>query len=138
MDFEQAKTEAVGLVGSTVASLLTDDDWERAAARSKTFDDEGRIPGQIGYVDSYDPAWMAADAVYLHAIQQYSQDRTKRLTTSDGDTIEVVLGDLYTLARELRRRSPLYALAQAGSAGLVEIRIPSALSHFKPTSHGRL
>lgn len=136
MDLNQAKDEAIVLVGSAVASLLFDPDWTVAGRSSLTFDDQDRRPGQDGYVDSYDPAWLAAEAVSLLAIRSSGQDRTTRLSVN-GDTIEVTPGNLEWMAAELRKRSPLYTLVVDGNtSGFCELRILAGLSYFRPTSQG--
>lgn len=130
------KTEAIAaakvLVGA-VASLVSEAAWSASADRSVTFDSSGRVPGQEGYVDTYDEAWLAADALVLLSLQNAAQDQTKRLVVN-GDTIEVTPGDLRVLAAGLRERSVLYQLVKERGLSLTEIRVPTGLPEFVPTS----
>lgn len=119
------------LVGPTVASLVSDPVWEYGVARSVTFDEEGRAPGAPAYVESYDAAWLAADAVDLLALQMAAEDRTTKLSVN-GDSIEVKLGDLPQLALGLRRQSPLFSLMLTQGAQLMELKMASGLAEFTP------
>lgn len=135
MDKNEAIAEAKALVGNAVASLVPDTAWDRAAGRSVTFDGSGRVPGDPDYVETYDGAWLAADAVSLLALQTRAQDRTKRLVVN-GDSIEVTPADLLGLAAGLRERSTLYQLIKAQGLNLTELKVPSGLASFTPTSEG--
>lgn len=121
------------LVGPTVAALLTDDELGASADRALTWDADYLVPGQDGYVTTYDISWLAADAVELKAAQMAAEGTTKRLVVN-GDSIEVTPGNLQNLSLVLRRRSPLYNLVP--QASLITVKVPSDLPAYVPTSEG--
>ena len=69
MDKDDAIAEAKRLLGAQVASQLSDEDWEVAAAGAVTVDDQGRPPGANDWTPSYEPFWLAGLAVETLAIR---------------------------------------------------------------------
>ena len=136
MNLAEAKAEVTSLLGESVVSQVTEADWTRAAAQSLTFDPDGVLPGAEGYVNSYDEWWFAAELVSYLEIRASGMESAKKLTTADGDSIEVTAADLGGLSKLLRSRSPLTKLLHAvfPETPFVEIRLPSGLARFVPTS----
>ena len=135
MDRTTAETRMRELVGDTVAALLSPIDLDEALSRAHTVDSAGRLPGQDGYVDTFEPYWAAAEAVTMVAVRQLGQDRVTEVS-SEGSTFKMQLGDLWAMASALRARSPLTALLEAASGGLGVIEVGPSGTGYDPTSRG--
>lgn len=101
--------EVKNLLGPAVAALLSDDDIGRAVDDSLTVDSEGRAPGDVGYVDTYDPWWAAAEAADLLAIRAAGTAGVTEFT-SEGSTFKKTAADFSGMALGFRRKSPLSPL----------------------------
>lgn len=138
MDRTTAEQALTAAVGPYVASLLTPDDITRALDSSRTPDQQGRTPGQPGYIETIDPYWAAAEAVTTIAIRAAGDPQLTRIT-SEGASFERTPPDLFRMAALLRARSPLgQQLAQARSElGCIEIGPPEQ-DRYIPRSHAEI
>jgi hypothetical protein len=138
MDRATAEQVLTTAIGPHVASLLAPDDIARALDSSRTPDQQGRAPGQSGYVETIDPYWAAAEAVTTIAIRAAGDPQLTRIT-SEGASFERTPPDLFRMAALLRARSPLgQQLAQARSElGCIEIGPPEQ-DRYIPRSHAEI
>jgi len=105
MDRTQAEQRMLELLGPA-ADLLTPNDIDYALDMSLTWDDEGRAPGEDGYVDTYDPWWAAAEAAGLLAMRAQAQGGVVEFS-SEGSTFKRSEPDFWAMSRYLRSRSPM-------------------------------
>lgn len=131
-----AVARAQQLVGSVVASFLTDAEWTATAEGALLWDADGRLPGADGYVPTYEPYWLAADAAGMVATRRAGEDTTTALSVG-GDSITVKPADLRIVEQGLRQRSPLWAYANAQAPALGVVRVDGSASHYVPTSRRR-
>lgn len=132
MEKLEAQQMMADLIGP-LADCVPDSVLEAATAAAITYDPQGRTPDQPGYVESYDPHWLAAEAVTALAVKQLGEDTITRFT-SEGATFETRRADLFAMADRLRAQS---ALARAAGAGLGMLEVDGQLAGYTPTSHGR-
>ncbi len=130
MDQETAITEAKQLVGDEIAEQLDAKDWEGVAARAVTFDEARNRPGHPDWVPSYDPYWLAAEAVTRLAIRTVGTGGALEGFTSEGSTFKFSTGNLWAMASALRGMSPLSKL----SGGLGVIQVDGTLSDYANTA----
>ena len=128
MDQINAQLTAEALIGDMAGGLSTEL-WEIAASRALTLDSAGRHPGDEGYQPSYDPHWLAAEAVSILAVQSLAGDGVREFT-SEGATFKLSAPDLHRMAAELRAQSALSRLA--GKLGVIEA--DGRLSDYAPRS----
>lgn len=124
-----AQLTAEALIGN-LAGSLTSEVWSIAADRSLTLDSAGRRPGDDGYQESYDPHWLAAEAVSILAVQSLAGDGVREFT-SEGATFKLSTPDLHRMAAELRAQSALSRLA-GSKLGVIEA--DGRLSDYAPRS----
>ena len=129
MDQINAQFTAQALIGD-LASGLSTELWEIAASRALTLDSAGRHPGDEGYQSSYDPHWLAAEAVSILAVQSLAGDGVREFT-SEGATFKLSAPDLHRMAAELRAQSALSRLA-GSKLGVIEA--DGRLSDYAPRS----
>lgn len=129
MDQINAQLAAEALIGNLAGGLSTEL-WEIAASRALTLDSAGRHPGDDGYQESYDPHWLAAEAVSILAVQSLAGDGVREFT-SEGATFKLSAPDLHRMAAELRAQSALSRLA-GGNLGVIEA--DGRLSDYAPRS----
>ena len=134
MDKDDAIAEAKRLLGAQVASQLSDEDWEVAAAGAVTVDDQGRLPGANDWTPSYEPFWLAGLAVETLAIRADLAGGLEQFS-SEGATFQFRTADLRASARVLFAKSPLSPLL---GSGIGYIDIDSHGSRYVPRSgsHG--
>ena len=127
---EAAVARAASLLGPGATSLIANPlfKWDALLPLALTVDEDGRPPGTTGYVETHDPYWLAGLAASQFSLWQAGTGSTKKLLV-DGDSIEAEAADWGSVAWDLFRQSPLWRLTNQG-----EIRVPSNLSHFRPTS----
>ncbi|QXT62751.1 hypothetical protein [Tessaracoccus palaemonis] len=105
------------LVGDHAASLLTDDDLDRAVDQAAVADTNGRLPEDPDWEPTYEPYWAAAEAVTALAIRATT---TPTLTefTAEGATFKRRTPDWWAAAEALRSQSPLARAIRATTGGL--------------------
>ena len=130
MDKDDAIAEAKRLLGAQVASQLSDEDWEVAAAGAVTVDDQGRLPGANDWTPSYEPFWLAGLAVETLAIRADLAGGLEQFS-SEGATFRFRTADLRAAARVLFAKSPLSPLL---GSGIGYIDIDSHGSRYVPRS----
>ncbi len=129
MSEQTAITDAKTLVGE-VADQISEAQWEHAASDAHLPDRAGRLPGDPDWEPTFDPAWIAANAVELLAIRGLGEDGLQRFT-SEGASFELREADLFGMARQLRRRSKV---ARLTGSGLGAIEVDGWLADYTPTS----
>ena len=129
MDKDDAIAEAKRLLGAQVASQLSDEDWEVAAAGAVTVDDQGRLPGANDWTSSYEPFWLAGLAVETLALRADLAGGLEQFS-SEGATFQFRT-DLRAAARVLFAKSPLSPLL---GSGIGYIDIDSHGSRYVPRS----
>lgn len=127
MDKETAITEAQHLTGKEIAGQLDTKDWEGAAERAVTFDEDRRRPGHPEWVPSFDPYWLAAEAVTRLATRTIGSGGQLEGFRSEGSSFQFSTGNLWAMADALRAQSPLSKL----SGGLGSIQIDGSLSDYQ-------
>lgn len=133
MDRFEALAEAERLIGPALAADLTVSDWDAALALSLLPDASGVLPGGTGYVDTYDPHWVAAEAVTALAIRTAASGTLQKFT-AEGATFETAGPDLWAMAALLRARS---IIGKANTAALGLLEVDGRLSTYYPTSGTR-
>ena len=113
MDKYGAIDEAKRLLGAQVASQLSDEDWEVAAAGAVTVDDQGRLPGANDWTPSYEPFWLAGLAVETLALRADLAGGLEQFA-SEGASFTFRIADLRAAARVLFAKSPLSPTPRVG------------------------
>jgi len=130
MDRTEAEARMKLLLGPATVALLTQDDIDYALDQSLTWDEDGRAPGSIGYIDTYDPYWAAAEAASLLAGRAMAAGGVLEFT-SENSTFKRSAPDFMSLARWLRSQSPM---SPEYGTGLGLIEVDGRLSYYRPTS----
>ena len=130
MDKADAIAGAERILGTQVASQLSYEDWEAAAAGAVTVDDQGRLPGANDWTPSYEPFWLAGLAVETLAIRADLAGGLEQFA-SEGASFTFRTADLRAAARALFAQSPLSPLRESG---IGHIDIDSHGSRFVPRS----
>ena len=132
---EEAVQQATRLLGPTATPLLESDQfsWDDLVPLARTFDEAGLIPGQTGYVATYDPNWLAGLAASRFALWQKAAGETLELHV-DGDSIKVQPANWSAVAVGLFQLSPLYELALQSTFGV--IYADGRLTAYTPSSDG--
>ena len=119
MDRANALAAARKLVGTM---FPTDDASavDALLARSVVPDVMGRWPHDPLWVATYDPNWLAAEAVHEHLIASMTSGVVTRWT-SEGTTFESTPADLVGMVAQLRARSTIARWAE-GSLSYVDVR----------------
>ena len=107
-----------------LAGTMFPPDTETAAldallARSVVPDMVGRWPADPNWTPSYDPDWLAAEAVNVHLIRSMSDGVVTRWT-SEGTTFESTPADLMGMVSALRARSIIASWAD-GSLSYIDV-----------------
>lgn len=131
MDKLAALEAAAGYIGP-LADCIPEAIMDAATSAALTLDPAGRTPDHPDYVETYDPHWLAADAVEAMAVRQLGEDQLVRFT-SEGATFETSRADLFAMADRLRARS---MIARASRTGLGVLEVDGSLADYTPTSHG--
>ena len=131
MDEQRAIAAATALLGPAAAPFLGDPlwSWEALLPEAVTIDASGKLPGQAGYVPTYEPYWLAGQAAAQIDRWQAATPRTAKLSV-DGDSIEKAAAQWGDVASSLMGKSPIAAIAVGGGGVLV----PLEVYDFKPTS----
>ena len=131
MDEQQAIAAATALLGPAATPFLSDPLWSWATLlpEAVTIDASGKLPGQAGYVPTYEPYWLAGQAAAQIDLWQAATPRTTKLSV-DGDSIEKAAAQWGDVAAQLMGKSPIAAIAVGGGGMLV----PLEAYDFKPTS----
>ena len=131
MDGQQAIAVATSLLGPAATPFLSDSLWSWATLlpEAVTIDASGKLPGQAGYVPTYEPYWLAGQAAAQIDLWQAATPRTTKLSV-DGDSIEKAAAQWGAVAASLMAKSPISAIAVGGGGMLV----PLEVYDFKPTS----
>ena len=131
MDAQQAIAAATALLGPAATPFLSDPLWSWATLlpEAVTIDSTGKLPGQAGYVHTYEPYWLAGQAAAQIDLWQAATPRTTKLSV-DGDSIEKAAAQWGDVAASLMGKSPIAAIAVGGGGMLV----PLEVYDFKPTS----
>lgn len=130
MDEQQAIAAATALLGPAAAPYLSDPLWSWAALlpEAVTLDASGKLPGQAGYVPTYEPYWLAGQAAIQIDRWQAATPRTTKLSV-DGDSIEKAAAQWSAVAAQLMARSPISAIAVGGGT-----LVPLEVYGYTPTS----
>ena len=131
MGEQQAIAAATALLGPAAAPYLSDPLWSWATLlpEAVTIDASGKLPGQAGYVPTYEPYWLAGQAAAQIDLWQAATPRTTKLSV-DGDSIEKAAAQWGAVAAQLRAKSPISAIA-AGGGGML---VPLEVYGYTPTS----
>ena len=131
MGEQQAIAAATALLGPAAAPYLSDPLWSWATLlpEAVTLDASGKLPGQAGYVPTYEPYWLAGQAAAQIDLWQAATPRTTKLSV-DGDSIEKAAAQWGAVAAQLRAKSPISAIA-AGGGGML---VPLEVYGYTPTS----
>ena len=131
MDEQQAIAAATALLGPAATPFLSDSLWSWATLlpEAVTIDASGKLPGQAGYVPTYEPYWLAGQAAAQIGLWQAATPRTTKLSV-DGDSIEKAAAQWSAVAAQLMARSPISAIAVGGGGTLV----PLEVYDYTPTS----
>ena len=131
MDAQQAIAAATALLGPAATPFLSDSLWSWATLlpEAVTIDASGKLPGQAGYVPTYEPYWLAGQAATQIDRWQAATPRTTKLSV-DGDSIEKTAAQWGAVAASLMASSPISAIAGGGGGMLV----PLAVYGYTPTS----
>ena len=132
MDAQQAIAAATALLGPAAAPYLSDPLWSWATLlpEAVTIDASGKLPGQAGYVPTYEPYWLAGQAAAQIDLWQAATPRTTKLSV-DGDSIEKAAAQWGAVAASLRARSPITTIAVGSGSDML---VPLEVYDFKPTS----
>lgn len=130
MDAQQAIAAATALLGPAAAPYLSDPLWSWATLlpEAVTIDASGKLPGQAGYVPTYEPYWLAGQAAAQIDLWQAATPRTTKLSV-DGDSIEKAAAQWSAVAAQLMARSPISAIAVGGGT-----LVPLEVYGYTPTS----
>ena len=131
MDEQQAIAAAAALLGPAATPFLGDPlwSWEALLPEAVTIDSTGKLPGQAGYVPTYEPYWLAGQAAAQIDLWQAATPRTTKLSV-DGDSIEKAAAQWGDVAASLMAQSPISAIAVGGGGMLV----PLEVYDYTPTS----
>ena len=131
MEQQQAIAAATALLGPAATPFLGDPLWSWATLlpEAVTIDASGKLPGQAGYVPTYDAHWLAGQAAIQIDLWQAATPRTTKLSV-DGDSIEKAAAQWSAVAASLMAKSPISAIA-AGGGGML---VPLEVYDLKPTS----
>ena len=131
MEQQQAIAAATALLGPAATPFLSDSLWSWATLlpEAVTIDASGKLPGQAGYVPTYEPYWLAGQAAAQIGLWQAATPRTTKLSV-DGDSIEKAAAQWSAVAAQLMARSPISAIAVGGGGTLV----PLEVYDYTPTS----
>ena len=130
MGEQQAIAAATALLGPAAAPYLSDSLWSWATLlpEAVTIDASGKLPGQAGYVPTYDAHWLAGQAAAQIDLWQAATPRTTKLSV-DGDSIEKAAAQWSAVAARLMARSPISAIAVGGG-----MLVPLEVYDYTPTS----
>lgn len=130
------RVTALSAAESMVGEMLPSDTpaVDALLARSVIPDQAGRWPGQTGWTPSYDPNWLAAEAVQVHFIKSMA-DGTVTRWTSEGTTMESTPADLAGMVAALRARS-IIATQSPATLGVLDVERTDG-PHFIPRSGSR-
>lgn len=108
--------------------------WTALLPSSVCWDAEGRVPGDDGYVNTWDSDWLAGLAASQFATWELGASTTTKLSV-DGDSIEVAPASWGALASSLYQRSPIYGYAaRIAQETLGELHVRSGVAWYVPTS----
>lgn len=130
MDQLEATTEAKRLVGDAVALQVSDTDWEAAAVKAVTVDASGRHPHHPDWDPTFDPYWVAAEAVTTLAIRAIGAGGQLSEFESEGSRFKFTTANLWAMAAAFRNQSPLSRMGTQ----LATISVDGRLSGYTPTS----
>ena len=111
MNEADAQAKAERLIGSGVASQLSQEDWDDALAQSVMLDTAGRAPSDTGWNPTYCPYWAAAEALGTLTVRAATTGGDILKFTSEGATFEMTVPDMRTAADLLRAKSPILRYA---------------------------
>lgn len=128
---EEAITSAVSFLGPGATRFLEDPawDWDVLLPQAATWDENNRLPGEEGWIPSYDPHGLAALGAQQLARWTAGTNTTVKLSV-DGDSREIRPSDWSAVADSLFAQSPLY---QQG-----DLFVDGHLTDYIPTSAGLL
>ena len=113
-----------------MAGQISAELWEVAVGASRIPDKAGKLPGQPGYTPTYDPHWLAAEAVELAAVHQAAGGELQEFD-SEGARFKFTPPDLHALAQHLRAKSLIGRLNRHRQAVL---SVDGRLADYTPTS----